>query len=143
MKKLITLFSLLLLATACNVKPKQINYGEDMCHYCSMTIVDRQHAAQLVTNKGKVFNFDAAECMIHSLPEFDQDAIALFLVTDYEEPEKLIDATKATFIVTPEIPSPMRANLSALKSRERALALQTLKQGDLYSWQEIQLHLKN
>jgi copper chaperone NosL len=108
-----------------------------------MTIVDRQHAAQLVTNKGKVYNFDAAECLIHSLPEFDQTAIALYLVTDYEEPEQLIDATSATFIVTPEIPSPMRANLSALKSRERALALQGLKQGDLYSWQEIQLHLKN
>ena len=29
-----------------------------------MTIVDRQHAAEAVTSKGKVFKFDAIECMV-------------------------------------------------------------------------------
>ena len=108
-----------------------------------MTIVDRQHAAELVTHKGKVYKFDAAECMINSLSEMDPESIALFLVTDYSVPEQLIDAKTATFIISPEIPSPMRANLSALQSKEKAISLQNSKQGSLYTWEEIQLYLKN
>lgn len=142
MIKRIPVILVLLLVVACQRGPRAINYGEDSCHFCSMTIVDKQHAAQIVTRKGKVYNFDAAECMIQSLPEFEQKGIGHYLVTDYETPEKLIDATQAVFIVSPEIPSPMRANLAALKSRESAVVLQESKTGQLYSWQQIQLHLK-
>lgn len=142
MKKLITLCALLLLIASCNLEPKQINYGEDSCHYCSMTIVDRQHAAQLITKKGKVYNFDAAECMIHALPDFEDVEIGRYLVTDYETPEKLVDASSATFIVSPEIPSPMRANLAALASKPNAVDLQHAKGGELYTWEEIKMLLK-
>jgi len=107
-----------------------------------MTIVDRQHAAELVTHKGKVYKFDAAECMINSLSEMDLESIALFLVTDYSAPEQLIDAKTATFLVSPEIPSPMRANLSALHSKDSAQSLLNAKNGRLFSWLEIQLYLK-
>ncbi|NNM23830.1 MAG: hypothetical protein HKO54_09765 [Flavobacteriaceae bacterium] len=143
MKNLITLFSLLFVMVSCNLEPKKINFGEDSCYYCSMTIVDRQHAAQLITKKGKVYNFDAAECMINALSDFEEAEIGRYLVTDYETPEKLIDATSATFIVSPEIPSPMRANLAALASQANAVSLQQSKSGELYSWEEIQLLLNN
>jgi len=145
MRNLITPFSLLLFftLTSCNLQTNKIHYGEDGCHYCSMTIVDQQHAAQLVTRKGKVYKFDAAECMINSLADFDTKTVAQFLVTDYETPAQLIDATSATFIISPEIPSPMRANLSASKSKENARVLLETKSGDLYSWEEIQQYLKN
>jgi len=145
MRNLITPFSLLLIftLTSCNLQANKIHYGEDGCHFCSMTIVDQQHAAQLVTQKGKVYKFDAAECMINSLSDFDEDTVAQFLVTDYANPTVLIDATTATFIVSPEIPSPMRANLSASKSKESAIAILGAKKGELYSWEEIQHYLKN
>jgi copper chaperone NosL len=142
MKILIAFCSLLLLMASCALEPKKINYGEDGCYYCSMTIVDRQHAAQLITKKGKVYNFDAAECMIHSLPDFEEDKIGRYLVTDYETPEKLIDAKSATYIVSPEIPSPMRANLAALASKSNAVELQQAKGGKLYTWEEIKMLLK-
>jgi len=144
MRNLITPFSLLFffILTSCNLQTNKIHYGEDGCHFCSMTIVDQQHAAQLVTRKGKVYKFDAAECMINSLSDFEMDKVAQFLVTDYGKPAELIDATSATFIISPEMPSPMRANLSASESIESATAILTGKQGDLYSWEEIQQYLK-
>jgi len=144
MRNLITPFSLLFFftVTSCNLQTNQIHYGEDGCHFCSMTIVDQQHAAQLVTRKGKVYKFDAAECMIHSLSDFELEKIAQFLVTDFGNPTELIDATSSTFIISPEMPSPMRANLSASKSKESATAILTGKQGKLYSWEEIQQYLK-
>ena len=50
---------------ACTTEPRPINYGEDVCYYCKMNIVDRQHAAEAVTHKGRVYTFDAIECMMN------------------------------------------------------------------------------
>ena len=86
----------MVLLIACTVGPKPIDYGHVACHYCSMTIVDKQHAAQLVTTKGKVFNFDAVECMMNQLKDWDESTIALFLANDFDRPGELIDATSAT-----------------------------------------------
>jgi len=130
---------LLVTISSCNVGPSEIFYGEDTCHFCSMTIVDRQHAAQLVTDKGKTYKFDAIECMLNHLTE-NSSSMAYYLVADFTVPEKLIDAQKATFIISPNIPSPMKADLSALGSRENAQKLQAEKEGTLYSWQELLTH---
>ena len=140
MKNLITLLALFTMVISCNVKPQEINFGEDTCHYCSMTIVDRQHASQLVTDKGKAYKFDAIECMINHISE-NTTPIALYLVTDYTHPEALLDAKKATFIISSNIPSPMKANLSALESKAEAEALQATKGGELYTWQALLTHL--
>jgi len=141
MKLLITYFLFLNLFISCKVKSEEINYGEDICNYCSMTIVDRLHAAELVTNKGKVYKFDATECMINHLSE-NKSVVALYLTTDYLNPEELIDARKAYYIISPNIPSPMRANLSALATKEAALSLQEDKQGELFTWEELLIHLR-
>lgn len=141
MKKGIALIVISILLASCNVKPQEINYGEDACHYCSMTIVDRQHSAELVTNKGKAFKFDAIECMIHHL-EDSSTPVAFYLVADYFNPGELIEANKATFIISPNIPSPMKANLSAVGLEEKAISLQADKGGDLYNWDELLAHFE-
>jgi Predicted lipoprotein involved in nitrous oxide reduction len=142
MKNLITILTLALILSSCNVKQQEIYYGEDICHYCSMTIVDRQHAAQLVTDKGKAYKFDAIECMVNYLAE-DSKPIALYLVADYTKPEVLIDAKKATFIISSNIPSPMKANLSAVASKAEAEDLKASKGGELYTWDTLLDQLSN
>jgi copper chaperone NosL len=136
---LASLFTLL----SCEVKPKEISYGEAACHFCRMTIVDQQHAAQLVTKKGKVFNFDATECMIHYLAEIDNSTIGLLLVTDYTNPGKLIPAESATYIISKEIPSPMGANLSAVSTITEAENLLDQREGAMYDWIALLGHLTN
>jgi copper chaperone NosL len=42
-----------------------------------MTIVDKQHAAQFVNDKGKTYNFDAAECLINYLNGIDEENIGM------------------------------------------------------------------
>ena len=42
------------LLMACSQEPKPIEYGTDACHFCRMTIVDKVHGAEIVTDKGKV-----------------------------------------------------------------------------------------
>jgi len=142
MKRLFYILPLLLIF-ACNIQPQDINYGEDACHFCRMTIVDKQHAAEIVTKKGKAFKFDASECMINHLAEIDSTTVGLFLINDFNSPGELIDATNATFIISKNLPSPMGGFLSGVSSKEEAETLQKEKQGELYSWNELLTHYKN
>lgn len=128
-----------LILMSCSIKPDPIQYGTDGCSYCSMTIVDRQHAAELVTSKGKVFKFDATECMINQLMEVNKDDIALYLVTDYSNPGEWVDATKAIYLISENIPSPMGAYLSAFGKREAADRVQAANDGELLTWEELQM----
>ena len=137
-----SIVALLLLLFSCNVSPQAIDYGNDGCHYCKMTIVDKLHAAEIVTTKGKVYKFDASECMIHFLEDFDNSEIKLYLANNYTEPEVLIDATKATFLISENIPSPMGAFLSAFKTNEDAAKKQAEKGGTLYTWDALLNHFK-
>lgn len=143
MKK-ITLF--LLLSTfiwSCTVKPEPINYGQDGCHYCKMTIVDKIHATEIVTQKGKIYKFDASECMIHFMGDFEASEIKLFLTNVYENPETLENATNATFLISKKIPSPMGAFLTAFKTKDAAEKVQAENGGTLYTWNQLLEHLNN
>ncbi len=104
MKYLVLIFTPLLIFS-CNIQPQEINYGEDACHFCRMTIVDKQHASEIVTSKGKAFKFDATECLINHLDEIDSTTVGLFLIADFNNPGELIDAKKATFIISKNIGS--------------------------------------
>ncbi len=134
----VILFSLV----SCTVGPKPIDYGSDGCHYCSMTIVDRQHASEIVTKKGKVFKFDAVECMMNQMKDVDIATIGLFLVNDYQNPGELINAEEATFLISESIPSPMGEYLSAFSSRKSAGQIEAENNGQLYTWEELKARFK-
>jgi copper chaperone NosL len=140
MKKHHPIFLILLLfLTSCAVEPQPINYGKDACHYCKMNIVDSQHAAEFVTEKGKCYKFDAIECMLNQIKEFDEAPIALHLICDYAAPGELTDATKATYLVSDAIPSPMGGFLSGFSSQEKAVSTHAEAGGQLFDWHQIKL----
>lgn len=128
---------------SCEIKPMPISYGSDACHYCKMTIVDRQHAAQLVTDKGKVFKFDAIECMINYSPQLNEQNIALKLCNHFTEPGELIPAEEAYYLISEGIPSPMGAFLTAF--RTDVLANEALEEygGEVFTWNELLIHWKD
>ncbi|WP_370478940.1 nitrous oxide reductase accessory protein NosL [Tamlana flava] len=137
------LLLLLLTAWGCSVKPNPIDYGNDSCHFCKMTIVDKVHGAELVTNKGKTYKFDASECMINFMNQFEDSLeIKLYLTNHYKEPEILIDATNATFLISEKVPSPMGAFLTAFKNKVDAEKTQSEKGGILFSWEELLVQRK-
>ncbi|WP_298493377.1 nitrous oxide reductase accessory protein NosL [uncultured Algibacter sp.] len=138
-----SILALLLLFLGCNVSPKAINYGSDGCHFCKMTIVDKVHAAEIVTKKGKVYKFDATECMINFMEDFETSKIELYLSNNYTEPETLIDATQATFLISKNIPSPMGAFLSAFKNIADAEKFKNEKGGKLYNWEALLAKFKD
>ena len=137
-KKLLSLIFALSFLVSCNIKPKKIDYGKDHCTFCDMTVVDKTHASEYVTKKGKSYIFDSVECMVQELNQKDNEkGLQLILVADYSNPGALINAQDATFLICKEIKSPMGANLSALSSKEKALELQKKFNGELLTWEQL------
>jgi copper chaperone NosL len=134
---------ILLLTISCKVAPEAIEYGKDQCSFCKMNIVDKTHAAQFVTAKGKQFKFDAIECMVNYLGENSEEKIAILLVADYANPGEMTDAETATYLITPAIKSPMGANLSAFSIKNTAEEFQQKNAGEIYDWETLKQKLSD
>ena len=142
MKKVILhLLLLTLLVSSCTPEPVPISYGNDACHFCKMNIVDQQYAAELVTTKGKVFTFDAIECMIHFKKEKKYSDFAFELINDFNAPGNLINASSSYYLISKDLPSPMGANLTGFDSKKAAIQMHTEKGGQVYNWAELQDYL--
>ena len=136
--KITIVLSLLTSLISCKVAPKEISYGKDHCHLCDMTVVDKTHAAEYVTKKGKAYMFDAVECMVRDINKNgNEENMAFLLVADYGNPGELVNAKEATFLISENIKSPMGANLSAFSSNELAQATQEEYGGELYNWEQL------
>lgn len=133
----VLLFSLI----SCTGGPKEIQYGSDMCHYCKMIIVDQQHAAELVSSKGKIFKFDAIECMINYLSDNHSTEFKYQLVNTYQAPGILINALDCSYLISDAIPSPMGEYLTAFRDIHSASEMQKQKGGKMYDWPSLQQHL--
>ncbi len=139
------LLLLILFLSSCRVSERPIEYGVDDCDYCKMIIMDQRYGSELVTEKGKVYTFDAAECLIEYL-QYNADiadAAMFLLVTPYTDPNHLIDARTATYLVSEQMPSPMGAYLTAFADRKVAEEFQSTKDGVLYTWEELYKDLKS
>jgi copper chaperone NosL len=136
MKKFIfTAFAVLSLC-ACSTGPQDIAYGSDGCHYCKMTIVEVNYGAELVTSKGKVYKFDAAECMINYLKKNQEEDQGMRYVINYENGEWL-DAGDGFYLRSKNLPSPMGQYITAFGTRESAEKLRSEKDGVIQSWEEL------
>lgn len=137
------LFLIFISFISCNVAPKKINYGKDHCTFCEMIVIDKTHACQYVTKKGKSFIFDSIECMVQKIDQNNlEQSLQFILVTNYLIPEQFINAKEATYLISKEIKSPMGANLSAFSSTEKALEIQQKSGGELFTWVQLKNKFK-
>ncbi len=138
MKKTAYLLLLSIFFISCSKNIEPIAYGEESCDFCMMTIVDQSHAAQLVTQKGKNYKFDATECMINYLEQHNNEKEMLHILSaDYTNPGNMIEVTEATFLISENIPSPMGEFLSAVKEKDQAEELQKEYEGELFDWSSV------
>jgi len=139
MKNKIILFVLIAASFySCTVEPTPIEYGSDHCYFCDMTVVDKTHASQYTTKKGRSYSFDAVECLVRKLTQDNNEAEMAFIqVADYANPGHLVSASSATYLVSEKIKSPMGANLSAFSNSETAQKAQSMHNGEIFTWQQI------
>ena len=141
MKKIIIIVFSILIFIGCKIEPKEINFGLDACHFCKMTIVDKPFASEIVSTKGKVYVYDAIECMIKNQKVENLEA-ALFLVYDYENATDFIDATQSHYVISEQIYSPMGENLGAFQTKASAEKFVKNNGGIQFNWAEINNYFK-
>ncbi|NPB02967.1 MAG: hypothetical protein GXO39_00940 [Thermotogae bacterium] len=143
MRRLVSLILLLTLGLiSCKGEPKPvpIEFGKDACFWCKMTITDQRFGAELVTKKGKVYKYDDVACMVNHFwqdPNLTEKSVALFLVVDYAHPGKLIDATKAVYVQSDKIHSPMASDVAAFSTVEDAEAFIERNGGEVLNWPQV------
>lgn len=128
-----------LIGTACTPEKKPIDYGADNCVFCNMTIVDQKFGSEIVTDKSKVYKFDAVECMINFLKEGKVDTanVAMKLVNAFDDPGKLHDAEKCHYLRSEDMPSPMGMHLNPFTKQSKAQEKQKENSGIIYDWETL------
>lgn len=140
--RIILAISFMFILAGCTSSVQPIEYGNDECYFCSMSIVEKQYGTELISDKGKVRKFDAIECMVNFIHENPDLEIAKLYVNTYDKPGELMDVNSCAYLISKSLPSPMGANLTAFSTNEKAIEMLNLNEGKVYSWSEV-LHLKN
>jgi len=137
-------FIILLILSSCAAKTEPFNYGKDNCHFCKMGIMDPKFGGEIVTKKSKVFKFDDLICMVRFLKagSLEEKEVAKKMVINYEKENDFLDASGSTFLVSPDLKSPMGSNAGAFSSRQAAEKIKTGNEGQLLSWEELNKMIK-
>lgn len=114
--------ALLLLMASCSRQPVPIKYNKDNCDYCQMTIADSRFAAELMTDKGKVFKFDDLACMLNYKLENKSSKFIGNFVNEFIQPNQMIPLESSFVIQGERVGSPMGGNMAAFSNRDSAVA---------------------
>lgn len=106
----------MIILSGCSSGPKPIDFGSDQCKYCMMTITDPRYGAELLTKKGRVYKYDAAECLINHMKKEKITYRSLWGIA-YDDPKNLYRVDELTFIIDTLYRSPMGANLAAFNNQ--------------------------
>lgn len=128
-----------LLASGCgNGGPSPIEWGYDACHHCKMALIQKGFAAQRINEKGKVFKFDAIECLVENLKTNPAGDGEKLYVSDWSRPDAtLLPAQEAAYLKGGRIPSPMGGNLAGFAASDSARIFQERMGGNLLAWGDI------
>lgn len=97
--------------------PEPITLNKDMCDNCRMNISDGRFGGEVQTQKGRYYKFDDLKCMAHYATEEPNGQIKSFYIHDFAQNNVLIDATKAYYVWSKELSSPMRGNTAAFANK--------------------------
>lgn len=128
-----------MLLAACTARPPQPVEIDpaDVCAFCKMAISEKRYAAEIIDASGNAFKFDDIGCMVHFAEQrgWISHPPARF-VHDYDS-SAWLEAGRAMFVRSPEIPSPMASGLIAVQDGAKAQQYAARFHGKVYSLAEL------
>ncbi|MCP5050814.1 MAG: hypothetical protein GY940_26860 [bacterium] len=113
-------------------EPEPFVLHEDECYYCKMRLNDLRFAAQLIETGNLHRKFCSIECLFANIRERRPEMLKAY-VNDYLG-SGLIEAANASYLMSPNIPSPMGLNLSAFRTPAKRDGLLKEKQGKPFTY---------
>lgn len=125
--------------SACTIETKPIDFGNDDCDYCKMTISDTRYGAELLTKKGRDYKFDDLHCMKGFLNDeiVAEDQVHSLWIVDFSNPEQLIKAETSFLLHNDELKSPMGSNIAAFGNEEDLNKYYSEYSGKILTWKEF------
>lgn len=102
-----------------------------------MSVSDPKFAAELVSEKGKVFTFDAIECLAAHVATGGEGTPGTAWVTDFYQAGTWVKAEEAFYVRSPALRSPMALNIAAFKTRADFEKAKGEYRGAELRWQEV------
>ncbi|HMR19444.1 MAG TPA: nitrous oxide reductase accessory protein NosL [Sphingobacterium sp.] len=134
-------FVLLLGVQACGNSsgPQPINYGKDQCAYCRMSVSDARFGCQLVTTKGRTFNFDDVQCIVAHVKKgnIPTEDVANYYLPDYSNDNKLLPAEGLYLLKSESLKSPMRGDVAAFATEADLEEVRTVHGGHVLTWEDL------
>ena len=131
--------SLLLFFSSCSTKPEPFVAGKDACHFCKMGISDTRFGGELITKKGKIYKFDDLHCMTGFLKagKDEENNISQILTINFEKPNEFLDAESASFVISPELKSPMGSNAAGFMDETAAKKYAKDQTAQVVNWKDL------
>lgn len=140
MRSFLLLLVSMLFVIGCKPEPQPIDFNNEPCGHCRMTIADKRYGAEIVTKKGRVFKYDAVECMVNSLYKdktVNEDEVFSLWVIDFSMPGNLINAEQSSYLISNDLPSPMGMFITAIANKQEADEISKLHQGEVLNWEQV------
>jgi copper chaperone NosL len=130
---------LFLMLASCNTKPEPFQIGKDACYYCKIGITDKRFGGEVISKKGMIRKFDDLHCVISFLKGGgeDEENISRKVTVNFDKPNEFIDVSSATFVISPELKSPMGSNAAGFASKEAAENYAKGKQAEIINWKQL------
>ena len=134
------LLLLLFALGSCNTKPEAIIVGKDVCSYCKMPVSDNRFGAEVITQKGKIYKFDDAHCVLSFLRDakfLNEKNYAVYFV-DFSGNHSLMPVSKSLFLKSEALRSPMNGNVAAFNNSDSLQMAFDKYAGSKLTWSELE-----
>lgn len=118
-------------------KVEPIKLNADSCDFCKMSIADGKYAAEVITQKGRVYKFDDIGCMANYCKENTNTKIGAYFVGNFSQDNTLIPAETAFFLSGGAIQSPMHGGIIAFSKENEAQEFGTKLEAKPIRWEAI------
>lgn len=125
--------------SSCNTGPEPIKAGTDQCAFCKMGISDIRFACEIITQKGKLYKFDDAHCMLEfaASPQWDKNTVKNYYLANFSQPDQWLVAENALLLKSDQLKSPMGGNIAAFSNAADQIAAAEHFTGTPVSWKDL------
>jgi copper chaperone NosL len=135
----IMLLSASMLLNSCSGGPQPVIAGRDNCYLCKMAITDIRYAAELVTEKGKVYIFDDVFCLQSFMKtgmQGDTKVKDIYLA-DFSGEHSLVKAGESFLLQGGDIRGPMNGNVIAFKNMDSMKMMAERLNAVAINWEQV------
>ncbi|MFT3747263.1 MAG: nitrous oxide reductase accessory protein NosL [Agriterribacter sp.] len=134
-----TVVLFILLFSSCNTGPEAITAGRDNCSHCKMSISDIKYAAEIVTQKGKIYKFDDITCLVSFIKDkaVDEKDVQQVYLSDFSAPHNLVTSGEAFLLKGGSIHAPMNGDIVAFANKDSLAKMVSQLGAAEVTWQQV------